>query len=129
MLESRAVDTDLACGVVCGQDALFAVTEKTVRYLQIASLQANACAIGVRYTHVLKDDAVHSSRAAAQDQRCLALASSAVEDDGSWLLRLECNPSGGLPHALPVSAGSHDSCAVTVPQRTEERRMGEGRDR
>src|SRR3546814_10464976 len=89
MLESRAVDTDLACGVVCGQDALFAVTEKTVRYLQIASLQANACAIGVRYTHVLKDDAVHSSRAAAQDQRCLALASSAVEDDGSWLLRSE----------------------------------------
>src|SRR3546814_17824661 len=81
MLESRAVDTDLACGVVCGQDALFAVTEKTVRYLQIASLQANACAIGVRYTHVLKDDAVHSSRAAAQDQRCLALASSAVEED------------------------------------------------
>src|SRR3546814_11133125 len=62
MLESRAVDTDLACGVVCGQDALFAVTEKTVRYLQIASPQANTCAIGVRYTHVLKDDAVHSSR-------------------------------------------------------------------
>src|SRR3546814_1402815 len=71
MLESRAVDTDLACGVVCGQDALFAVTEKTVRYLQIASLQANACAIGVRYTHVLKDDAVHS-----RDQKSTRLNSS-----------------------------------------------------
>src|SRR3546814_2394925 len=60
-------------------------------------------------------DAVHSSRAAAQDQRCLALASSAVVDDGSWLLRLECNPSGGLHHALPISAGRNDNRAVTVP--------------
>src|SRR3546814_2490884 len=74
MLESRAVDTDLAYGVVCGQDALFAVTDKTVRYLQTASLQANACGIGVRYTHVLKDAAAHRSREGTQDPRGRALA-------------------------------------------------------
>ena len=81
--KARLVDDDPSARILGRENALLAVAEQAVEHAEIAPFQPDAGAVLIGHADILEDQPLDPCAAAAQHQRRLAFAHTAVEDRGA----------------------------------------------
>ena len=90
-----------------------------MRDSQIAFFEADACAVVIRYSHVLENETGHIGIVSAQDQSGLALAGSAIEDHVACIAGEIGHRTALLHGAFAVRAPADGDTALPVTDRVD----------